>query len=362
MSRGGAGAALATLLLGAAGCCTCAGSPTLTVRAGAARAPGAAPPSASPALRALHFGDFGDATCQQRAVAAAIAAAHRRAPFDLGLAAGDLVYECGPDASLPGADRCAFAADGSTVAPGFAPPADPSFAVHDGPLAVLGATPLYVALGNHDVASAGSCLGTSAAVARTKACLSVAHAAPQWVMPGRHYVVDRGPARFVVLDTNVVAGDYGGFTLEEEVAFLAAAAEGCADRPCFVVGHHPAATASGHRRDFSAEFTARMGRLVEAGRGRIRAWLAGHDHDLEHLRTAGGLDVLVSGAGARGAFGGGFEATPGATLLFGSRRWGVGSLEVSADGWRYRFEDHRGDALYCCAARGAGPCEPTACR
>ena len=30
----------------------------------------------------------------------------------------------------------------------------------------------------------------------------------------------------------------------------------------------------------------------------VRAWLAGHDHDLQHLRTATGVDVLVSGNGA----------------------------------------------------------------
>lgn len=357
--RGGARAAALLALLAASGCCTC-GSPTLTFRSDAARSPAPRPALAPPALRAFHLGDFGDATCQQAAVARALAASHARTPLDLGLAAGDLVYDCGPDATLPGAADCTFAADGNALAPGYVPPPDPSFAVHDGPLAFLGATPVYVALGNHDVAVGGRC-GGDASAGRTKACLSVAHSAPQWVMPGRHYAFDVGPARFIVLDTNVVPADYGGFTLDDEVAFLRAQAEGCGDRTCFVLGHHPPVTAGGHRDDVSA-YAARVQRLVDAGGGRIRAWLGGHDHDLIHLRTRAGLDVLVSGAGARGRFRERFEPTPGAELLFASRRWGYGVLEVSPDGWAYRFEDERAEPLYCCVAVGSGRCEPASCR
>jgi tartrate-resistant acid phosphatase type 5 len=361
------GAALAACLLAvgaATGCCGCAPVPTFTVRNGPAKAPRPAPALSAPAVRALHVGDFGDSTCQQQAVAAAIAAAHARAPFDVGFASGDLVYDCGADPRIPGASACAFAADGNTIAPGFTPPVDPAFGVHDGPLAFLGATPVHPALGNHDVAATGGCgAGWDPAVAaRLKACLAVAHASPQWVMPGRHYAVDRGPARFVVVDSNVVEDDYGGFTLDEEVAFVVAQARGCADRVCFLVGHHPPATAGEHQGGV-ARVAPRMQRLLDAGAGRFRAFLAGHDHDLQHLRTAGGLDVLVSGAGSRGRWRERFDvvAPADASLLYASVRWGFGVLEVSADGWRYRFEDEEGRALYCCAAAGTGPCEPSTC-
>ena len=194
----------AALLLLVEGVGACSGSPTFTVRNGPAASPPPAPAAPAPTARILHLADFGDATRQQRAVAEAIAAAHRRAPFDAGFVAGDLVYYCGPDARLAGARACAFAADGNTVAPGFAPPADGSFAVHERALAFLGPTPVYAALGNHDVATGGACGPPDEAVARAKACLNVAHAGPQWVMPGRHYPVDRGPARFIVVDSNLV--------------------------------------------------------------------------------------------------------------------------------------------------------------
>jgi hypothetical protein len=361
-----AAAALLLALGGVAGGCGWAGSPTVTGRSAAARDPAPAPPRAPPEVRALHLGDFGDATRQQRAVAAGIRASHARAPFDLGFSLGDLVYECGPDATLPGAAACTFGPDGSTVAPGYAPPDDPAFAVHDRPLAFLGATPVHPALGNHDVGHARRCRRGPDPVSteRTKACLNVAHRGPQWRMPGRHYAVDAGPARFIVIDSNVVAADYGGFTLEEEVAFVAAQAEGCAGRLCFLVGHHPPVTASAHRSDATPGYLARMARVLAAGQGRIRAYLAGHDHDLQHLRAPGGLDVFVSGAGSRGRWWGGLgrSSVPGTELLFGTERWGYGVLEVSADGWSYRFEDHRAEPLHCCVATGTGPCEPAACR
>jgi hypothetical protein len=344
MSRGVA-AALLGALLGATGCCGCASSPTLTVRNGAARAPAPAPAfAAAPAIRVLHLGDFGDRSCQQRAVAAGMAAAHGRAPFDLGFSLGDLVYECGPDERLPGAGACAFADDGNTVADGFSPPPDPAFAVHDAPLAFLGTAPVYTVLGNHDVGLAGRCGARRAgpATARAKACLNVAHRAPQWVMPGRHYAVDAGPARFIVVDSNLVVGDYGGFTLDDEIAFVRAQAEGCAERTCFLVGHHPPVTAGAHRADATATYLARMARLLDAGGGRIRAWLAGHEHDLQHLRAPAGLDVFVSGSGSRGRFREKLDrvSVERTELLFGSVRWGYGVLEVWPDTWSYRFEDH----------------------
>jgi len=364
-----------------AGCCSC-GSPTFTYRAPRAQAPPAAAPLEGASRRFLHLGDFGDETCQQAQVAAAIEAAHRRAPFDAALFAGDLVYDCGPDASATGAEACRFAADGNTVEPGLPPDtAAGSFHVHEAPLAPLAGPPaaaVYLALGNHDVSPWGSCAsaGDPQAVARRKACLSVAHASPLWTMPGRHYAVDRGPARFLVIDSNLLKGDYGGFSIDDEVAFVRAAAAGCradacdgepggCEKPwCFVVAHHPAVTAGDHRDDATPDYVQRVGRIVDAGEGRLRGWLCGHDHDLQHLRAPDGrLDVFVSGNGARGRPQERFAAVSvaGTEVLYGGVAWGIGVLEVSPSGWRYRFEGVDGRALYCCAAPGAGRCEPSRC-
>ncbi len=358
-------AALVVAAVLVAGGAACAG--TFTVRRGEALAPGPAPAPATGALRVLHLADFGDDTPQQAAVARGVAAAHRRAPFALAVVPGDNLYECGPDATRPGAERCAFAADGNTVA---TPPegTDPAFArLHEGPLAGLTdpAPPVYLTLGNHDVATWVTCrpLGIpEAEVARRRACAEVAHRSPRWSMPGRHYLVDEGPARLIFLDSNAIYADYAGFTLEGELAFLAAAVKGCDARACFVVAHHPPTTAGGHVKDLDkAGRGERMARAVAAAAG-ARAWLAGHDHDLQHLRTAGGLDVLVSGNGSRARTDERFErASAGGSVLFASVRPGHGVLSVHAAGWSYRFEDPAGQPLHCCAAEGSGPCRPVAC-
>jgi tartrate-resistant acid phosphatase type 5 len=362
--------ALALLLGAATAAGGCAAAAAFTVRQGPAPTPdGPQPGPGAGAVRILHRGDYGDATPQQAAVAAAAAALRARGPIALALFVGDNLYECGPDAARPGADACTFGPDGATVA---TPPSgsDPTFArLHEASLAPLlagpGAPRVFLALGNHDVATWVTCPNhglDASATARRKACLEVAHASPAWSMPGRHYVVDEGPARLIVIDSNVVYADYGGFRLEDEIDFVAAASAGCGERTCFLVGHHPPTTAGEHAADFGKPIrAARFARLLGAARD-VRAYLAGHDHDLQHLRTATGLDVLLSGNGSRGRPDERFAATGGGgTLLFGSTAWGLGLLTVGEAGWSYRFEDQAGRALHCCAAAGAGRCEPVAC-
>jgi tartrate-resistant acid phosphatase type 5 len=369
VSRGlpGLAAAAALALVVAA----CRGGPPApyTVRRGPAATPPAAPAQV-PELRALVLGDFGDETAQQAAVARGVAEAHARAPFDLAFSPGDNLYDCGPDPRRPGAEACRFAEDGASVAPGFAAPADPRFDRFDARFPALrrdgSPVPVFLALGNHDVAGSGGCAEGPLrpdAQARLKACLEVAHASPVWRMPARHYVVDRGPARFIVLDSNLLLGDYGGFTLEGEITFLRGAVEGCRERPCFVVAHHPTATAAQHRVEADAAYRARVRRLEDAAGGAVAAWLCGHDHDLQHLRAAGGYDVLVSGNASRGRPSERFEevSTPGAQLLFASTAWGYLVVEVSARGWAARFNSIEGSPLHCCQAAFPGRCEPVAC-
>jgi 3',5'-cyclic AMP phosphodiesterase CpdA len=364
-------AALGFLWANRAGCCWLAAHEPYTVRPAPAAAWEPAPPSA-PAVRALVFADFGDDTCQQAAVARGLAAAHSRAPFDLALSPGDNLYDCGPDLRLPGAAACDFAPDGASVKAGYAPPDDPRFRERFEralePLA-SGARPLpiYLALGNHDVAGWRSCLEgdfSPEQAGRIRACLEVAHRGPAWRMPGRHYVLDQGPARFVVVDSNVLVQDYGGFTLEQEEAFVREATRGCDARPCFVVGHHPPASAGDHVDGLrpGAPFAERTRRLEEAMSAPVAAWLAGHDHDLQHVRAARGYDVFVSGNGSRWRKER-FEAVgpPQARLLFASTAWGWAVLEVSAARWSVRFEDQDGRPLHCCRAEFPGPCQPVAC-
>ncbi len=367
-----AAASLAILLLGGArGCCSCVTNYHFERRDGDALSPGAAVTLTPPTVRLLHFGDFGSATCQQSVVASAMADANARKPFDLAIHIGDNLYDCGPDWRSTAAAGCNFNADGNTVVAGYTPPDDPSFRekFEDAlsPLADAG-VPIYVGLGNHDVVTSTSCVpvGDPVAIGRAKACLEVAHSSTAWTMPARHYVVDQGPARFIVVDSNLVEADYGGFDLQQEVDFLTSATIGCDTRPCFLFAHHPAAAAGEHAAGFTADFTARTNTLLAAAGGKLRAMLSGHDHDLQHLRTPDGLDVFISGNGCRDRPSERFaDVEPaGATLLYGTVRWGFATLEVSSTAFTWRLEDEQGVAIYCCAATLAGTwsqCNPVAC-
>jgi hypothetical protein len=331
---------------------------------------GPAPAPAPVSFRALHVADFGDDTRQQAAVAAAMAAASRALPVDLLLHPGDNLYECGPDPVLPGAERCAFGPDQNTVAAGFAPPADPGFEkLFEKPLAGVlrdgKPVPVLLTLGNHDVAAMGSCAsgGEARVISRRRACLEVAHRSARWSMPGRHWVEDRGPVRLIGIDSNLLKRDYGDFSFDDEVAFVTDAARPCRERLCFIVAHHPSYSAGEHRDDATPEYLARVSRIEEAA-GPIAAWLAGHEHQLEHLRAPSGYDVLISGNGSRGRPEERFKAVsaPGARLLFASTRPGFAVLEVGdGGGWSYRFVDDSGRNVHCCKADARGPCRPVTC-
>ncbi len=327
-----------------------------------------ADPHWTPTVRIAVFGDFGARTWGQRAVAAAMARAERAAPFDLALELGDDVYPCGPDPLRPAAAACRFAEDGATIAPGTPPQDDPRFRANEAalePLAGPGATPalpILLALGNHDVGWDGCPvpgLPRDEAM-RRRACATVAHRTPEWLVPARHWVLDRGPVRLVVLDTNAIVGDYAGFTLDGELAFLEDALEGCDRRLCFVAGHHPPAAAVDYPPPDPA-FHARMARVLAVARGRAAAFLAGHEHALEHVALRG-LDVLVSGSTAEGGLMR-FELRypADATVRWASSSFGFGILEAAPGRWRFSFVDGSGQRIHCCEAEGRGPCRPVRC-
>ncbi|HSM92134.1 MAG TPA: metallophosphoesterase [Anaeromyxobacteraceae bacterium] len=351
--------------------CCCETSPTHVVRAPVETF--ATPRTDTPALRALFFGDFGQATCERDEVVEAMARAHAAVPFDVAIDAGDNLYFCGPDTELPGAADCRFLPDGVTVDPAYHPPYDSRFDFqHEWALKSLdrpdgSPVPTWLALGNHDVRTSAGCAvpGRSAAeTARLRACLEVAHESPHWRIPGRHYLVDEGAACFLFVDSNALVEPYGGgFGPDAEIAFVQQAAPGCAGRPTFLVAHHPPATA-GSSQELGPVFHPQMDALLASGAGTLSAVLAGHDHDLQHLRLPGGMDVFVSGstcATHKEALD--RVSVAGTSLLFGSVVWGFAELSVWADGgWGMRFVSSGGDPLHCCqSATPTAPCLSIAC-
>ena len=354
--------------IAAAGCLSCAHE--LYREEPAAPAP---PRVAEPAVRILVFGDFGSRTLPQWLVARGMRRANAARPFDLALQLGDNLYYCGPDPLRATAASCRFGEDGAAVSPDAPPPDDPVFDQNEGPLRGLrgkdGAPlPMFLALGNHDIGWGGERCDVRGLAAdealRRRACVEVARRTETWTMPGRHYVVDRGAVRIVVVDTNVVVADYGGFTLDAEIEFVRRAMEGCGPgRLCFLAGHHTPAAVHGYRVGRGSTFPVRMARLLAAAGGRARAFFAGHVPTLEHL-SLDGLDVFVSGSTAMGGFMPLRHVTPArAVPRFATSAWGWAVLEADALGrWGVRFHDYRGEPLYCCAAEALGSCRPIDCK
>ena len=331
---------------------------------------GPASPERRPEVRVLLFGDFGYRTPMQWLAARALRRESRARPFDLALQLGDNLYMCGPNPVRAGSGGCRFAADGASVEPGVTPD-DPLFRVNEGRLGGLvardgTALPIFLALGNHDIGWGSGCAvpGLSAdEAARRRACLSVARRTPTWTMPARHFVVDRGPLRLVVVDTNVVVADYGGLTLDDEIAFVREATAACGESlQCFLAGHHPPAAVHGYGRGRPPAYHERMARLLAAAGGRARAFFAGHVHTLEHL-SLGPLEVFVSGSTAMGGRAQRFRYRwpAAAQLRFATSAVGFAVLEADAEGYRVRFLDASGEPLHCCEAGRTGPCRPVEC-
>jgi tartrate-resistant acid phosphatase type 5 len=326
----------------------------------------------APQGRVLLFSDFGhEATHQQHVVARAILRQNQREPFDMALDVGDNMGPCGPEGHYYLEDNgCAFARDGSTVAPPIPTRNDPGFdGLFENALAHLDVNgqpvPVYVALGNHDVGAGGDCRTTwlpKADEERLKACAEVAHRSRHWVMPGRHYVVEKGPARFIVLDGNVLGDDYGGFTFDDEVEFVRQSSAGCDSRFCFIVSHYSPAAVGKRRLNPAPSYLARMSRLERAMQGKLTGWLGGHYHELHHLRTGSGYDVFVAASTSNsGALEMEGVYPPGAELRFASDAWGFGVLQLAADGWEFKFVNTGNRAVYCCRAVRGAACEEVPC-
>lgn len=365
---------LFALILSSSGCCSFTWSPREIRRA----PPGATPPSLTGGIQArvLQISDFGETTCSRAAVVRAMVRENRRRPFDLGINVGDNLVPCGPDLHRHGARRCEFLSNDNEAEPGYVPPKDLTFAYDaERPLARLtrpdGAqVPMYVGLGNHDINAYGRCRATRLPEhqeERLRACLEVAHFSPQWEMPGRHYWVDQGNARFIFIDGTLLGfrkgTGYGDFRWEDELAFVREAARGCDGRYCFIVSHFPAASAGRHHRDVTDGYLQRV-KDVEAAMGphRIAGWLSGHAHDLIHVRAPAGYDVLIAASGTAESNEPVDGVYPeGAQLLLYSRIWGFAVLEVAENGWQYRVVDANDHPLYCCRAIGTGTCEPYRC-
>jgi tartrate-resistant acid phosphatase type 5 len=209
-------------------------------------------PAAMP-IRVLAFGDFGDGGEAQKLVAAAMLRYHQQHSFDFAITLGDNFYPRGMDS-----------------------PSDPRWdswwsALYD-PLKIQ----FYAAFGNHDWNQPN---GPAAEILFSQR-------SPSWRMPAAYYTFEAGPVQFFALDTDIIS--------EAQLLWLADALDKSRATWKVVYGHHPIYSEGQHEDN-----NQKIAQLLPVLKDRADVYLAGHDHDMQHLKPEGRLHFFVAGSGGK---------------------------------------------------------------
>jgi hypothetical protein len=255
-------------------------------------------------LRVVTIGDFGQGTPENREVAGAaqaqVAAAMLKAQkanaFDFGLTLGDNFY--------PG---------------GMLSPTDPRWKTLWSDLYDPLGLEFYATLGNHDWGNADS---PAAELAYTKQ-------GPSWFMPAPYYTFSAGPVQFFALDTNELS--------ELQLTWLGDELSKSMARWKVVYGHHPIHSAGQHM-----DSKTLVARLLPVLLNRADVYLAGHDHDMQHLKSEGGVHFFINGGGGAKIR----EIKPDARSVFAKSAYGFTTLEADHDKLVVKFIGTDSSELY----------------
>lgn len=225
-----------------------------------------------PASQTVHlvaFGDYGSGNAHQAAVAQAIARQNSKLPFNLGITLGDNFYRCGVRNVN-----------------------DPKWKSRWEDFYTPLGFPFYATLGNHDygdppIICPGRRGSPDAEVAYTSHSKS-------WRMPARYYAFKAGPVLFVAIDTE-------GWSAAQ-LAWITETLKASANDPeikwRIVYGHHPIYTSGVHLNERRiGALRAQLLPVLKAAH--VDAYICGHDHDLEHLRSDGMEFLICGGGGAK---------------------------------------------------------------
>jgi tartrate-resistant acid phosphatase type 5 len=254
----------------------------------------AAAPAGWP-VRVLAFGDFGDGSDAQKKVAAAMLGYHAHRRFDFAVTLGDNFYSIG-----------------------MASPDDERWKTWWSDLYDPLRIPFYATLGNHDWGQPNS----------PAAEIVFSQKSPSWRMPAAYYTYTAGAAQFFALDTDVIS--------EKQLLWLTEALDASRARWKIVYGHHPIYSEGQHEDN-----NTKIDQLLPVLRDRADLYLAGHDHDMQHLKPEGRLHFFVAGSGGKLR-----PIEPGPRSLFARSAHGFAVLEIQADSLSVAFVGIDGEELY----------------
>lgn len=264
-------------------------------------------------VRLLAMGDFGYGAPENRLLAgdgqkqnaAAMVKYNQQMPHDFAITLGDNFY---PDGMLS--------------------PSDPRWRTLWEELYSPLGIPFYATLGNHDWHASDS----------PAAEILYSGQSRIWRMPSPYYTFTAGFAQFFALDTNDFS-EAQAMWLDGELARSQA-------RWKIVYGHHPIYSAGQH-----GDTKQLIERLLPLLKDRADIYLAGHDHDLQHLKPEGRLHFFISGGGGAGLR----KIEPGPRSIFAASVHAFTSLEAGPDKVEVRFIGTDLKTLYHYTVNKTGP-------
>ncbi|GLD97836.1 hypothetical protein PINS_up006533 [Pythium insidiosum] len=175
--------------------------------------------------------------------------------------------------------------------------------------------PWFSLLGNHDHYG-----NSNAQIEYSKATQP---GSKYWIMPSEFYNVDVTDARgkklkLVVTDTETITDDDHSWVKQQ---ITDASAEFA-----LVFGHYQVFSAGG-RGDNKDAKVKRLNALLQDGGNKARAYLCGHEHDMQFLQS-GKLDYFMLGGGGRKVDYGDVSPGTDAKVQFYARNYGFGIFDV----------------------------------
>ena len=238
-------------------------------------------------IRILAFGDYGNGSKNQRDVATAMKQFHDKSRFHFGITLGDNFYSKGML---------------STKDPHWQGWWDDMYNELN--------IPFYATLGNHDWGYADS---PAAEVLYT-------NQSPTWRMPATYYTYTAGPVQFFALDTNEIS--------RAQLAWLDAEIGKSKATWKVVYGHHPIYSAGQHY-----DSPRLIKQLLPVLRNRVDVYIAGHDHDMQHLKGEAGVNFFVAGGAGAGLR----PPKPHDRTIFAQNIHGFSVLDITPKTFQVRF-------------------------
>lgn len=247
-------------------------------------------------IRVVALGDFGTGTAEQQQVAATMLAQHRQRPFDIGITVGDNFYPVGMES-----------------------PQDPRWKTWWDQLYSPLSIGFYPTLGNHDWYDFDS----------PAAEILYSGYSSSWHMPSPYYTFIAGPVQFFALDTQEVS--------QKQLTWLDEQLGKSTARWKVAYGHHPIFSDGYH-----GDNPRLQEQLFPLLKNRVDIYLAGHEHDLQHLKPQGGVHFLVSGGGGRSLR----SPQPSDRALLAVEQHGFTILEANAGQFDIRFVGSDGQTIH----------------